>query len=82
MLVALMHSSGNLFQSFTTLWENVYFLISNLEWHFTKARLCPLVVLSFFTFFTIFVCNFDGHPINLYFCSGVNETCLYLKYLT
>ena len=37
-----MHSSGNLFQSFTTLCENVYFLISNLEWHFTKARLCPL----------------------------------------
>ena len=47
-LVALMHSSGNLFQSFTTLWENVYFLISNLEWLFTKARLCPLVMLSFF----------------------------------
>ena len=43
-----MHSSGNLFQSFTTLWENVYFLISNLEWLFTKARLCPLVMLSFF----------------------------------
>ena len=47
-LVALTHSSGNLFQSFTTLWENVYFLISNLEWLFTKARLCPLVMLSFF----------------------------------
>ena len=43
-----MHSSGNLFQSFTTLWGNVYFLISNLEWLFTKARLCPLVMLSFF----------------------------------
>ena len=34
-----MHSSGNLFQSFTTLWENVHFLISNPEWHFTQARL-------------------------------------------
>ena len=37
---------GNLFQSFTTLWENVYFLISRdlikLEWP------CPLVLLSFF----------------------------------
>ena len=27
-LVALTHSSGNLFQSFGNLWENVYFLIS------------------------------------------------------
>ena len=52
-------------QSFTTLWANVYFLIyiiyriqyntkkfiyiSNLESHFIKARLCPLV-LSLFSF--------------------------------
>ena len=49
-LVELMHSFGNLFQSFTIpapppppAWANVYFLMSNLEWTFTKARRCPLV---------------------------------------
>ena len=33
-----MHSSGNIFQSFTTLWENLYFRMSNLECSFTKIR--------------------------------------------
>ena len=36
-LIRLTHSSGNLFQSFNTLWENMYFLMSNL---------CPLLSLS------------------------------------
>ena len=59
-----MHSSGNLFQSFTTLWENVYFLISNLEWLFTKARLCPLVMLSFFILKNISLFNPSYHIIS------------------
>ena len=41
-------SFGNIFQSFTTLWENVYFLMSNLEWHIAKARrvCCPTSILN------------------------------------
>ena len=82
-LVALMHSSGNLFQSFTTLWENVHFLVSNLEWHFTKARLCPLVLLSFFIMKNISLFN-PSYPciilktsiwsprIRLYVCDLLN----------
>ena len=30
-LVALMHSSDNLFQSFTTIWKSAYFRMSNME---------------------------------------------------
>ena len=37
-----MHSSGNLFQLFTTLWENVYFLVSNLEWQVVAGMLSQL----------------------------------------
>ena len=40
-----MHSSGNLFPPFATLWENVYFIMSNMERHFTKAILCRLAVI-------------------------------------
>ena len=43
-LLTLMHFLCNLFQT-----ENVCFLAANLEWRFTKARLCPLVLLSFLT---------------------------------
>ena len=41
-------SADNLFHSFTILWENEYFLTSNLLCPFTSARSCPLVVLPVF----------------------------------
>ena len=44
-LDASVHSSGNLFLPFATLWENVYFIGSNMERHFTEAILCRLAVI-------------------------------------
>ena len=44
-LDASVHSSGNLFLPFTSLWENVYFIMSNMERHFTEAILCRLAVI-------------------------------------
>ena len=44
-LDASVHSSGNLFLPYTSLWENVYFIMSNMERHFTEAILCRLVVI-------------------------------------
>ena len=44
-LDASVHSSGNLFLPFTSLWENVYFIMSNMERHFTEATLCLLAVI-------------------------------------
>ena len=44
-LDASVHSSGNLFLPFTSLWENVYFIMSNMERHFTEAILSRLAVI-------------------------------------
>ena len=44
-LDASVHSSGNLFLPFSSLWENVYFIMSNMERHFTEAILCRLAVI-------------------------------------
>ena len=51
MLMALMHSSGNLFQSFSTLWEDVVFLCANLD-----CRLLNHVFLIQFVAQLIYLC--------------------------
>ena len=44
-LLECTQSDDNLFHLFTVLWENDYFLTSNLLCPFTSVKLCPLVRL-------------------------------------
>ena len=46
-LVACTQSVDNLFHTLMVLWENEYFLTSNLLCFFTRVKLCPLVILLF-----------------------------------
>ena len=44
-LLACTQSVDNLFHTLMVLWENEYFLTSNLLCFFTGVQLCPLVIL-------------------------------------